>query len=268
MKPSRRMLLCAMSAGVASAGAILGVRPGAAQTTDVVVFAAASLKTALDIISAEWQKASGKKVVISYGASPALAKQLEQDAPAHVFIPADIDWMDYVAQKKLIRPESRVNLLGNRIVLIVPKDKGQAIEIKPGFDLAKIVGDGRLATANVDAVPAGKYGKAALEKLGVWRNVAGKLAQTENVRAALLLVSRGEAAAGIVYQTDAASDPDVTIIGTFPEDTHPAIVYPMALTTKAAGSGAAEYLTYLRAPKAKALFEAQGFTVINQTVAN
>ena len=127
--------------------------------------------------------------------------------------------MDYVAQKNLIKPETRSNLLGNRIVLIAPKDKAKAVDIKPGFDLAKILGDGRLAMANVDAVPAGKYGKAALEKLGVWNSVSGKVAQAENVRAALLLVSRGEAPAGIVYQTDAASDRSVEIIGAFPENT-------------------------------------------------
>jgi molybdate transport system substrate-binding protein len=207
-------------------------------------------------------------VVISYGASPALAKQIEQDAPAEIFISADLDWMDYVARKKLIQPESRVDLLGNRIVLIVPKDKAQTIDVKPGFDIAKMLGDGRLAMANVDSVPAGKYGKAALETLGLWAGVAGKLAQTENVRAALVLVSRGEAAAGIVYQTDAASDPGVAIVGTFPEGSHPAIVYPMALTTKATARAAAAFLDYMRGPKAKSLYEAKGFTFINRPVTN
>ena len=254
-------------------GAALCASPVSAQSNNVVVFAAASLKSALDAVAAEWQRQTGTKVTISYAATPALARQIEQDAPGQIFISADVDWMDYVAQKKLIRADSRVNLLGNRIVLIVPKEKAQTVEIKPGFDLARILGDGRLAMANVDAVPAGKYGKAALEKLGVWASVTSKLAQAENVRAALLLVSRGEAAAGIVYQTDAASDPNVAIIGTFPEHTHPAIVYPVALTTKAAGNEAAgaqpaAFLAYLRGPKAKPLFEAQGFTFINQTVAN
>ena len=141
--------------------------------------------------------------------APALAKQIEAGAPAQVFISADLDWMDYLAQKNLIKPDTRSNLLGNRIVLIAPKDKAQAVEIKPGFDLARILGDGRLSMANVDSVPAGKYGKAALEKLGVWASVSSKIAQAENVRAALLLVSRGETPAGIVYQTDAAADPNV-----------------------------------------------------------
>jgi molybdate transport system substrate-binding protein len=148
-----------------------------------------------------------------------------------------------------------------------PKDKAQAVEIKPGFDLAKVLHGGRLAMANVDTVPAGKYGKAALEKLGVWANVSDKVAQTENVRAALLLVSRGEAPAGIVYQTDAAADPNVKIIGSFPENAHPPIIYPVALTNKA-GPDAAEFLTFIRGANARPLFEAQGFTVIDQKSTN
>lgn len=236
--------------------------PARAQGGDLVVFAAASLKNALDAVNAQWQKETGKKVTISYAASSALAKQIEQGAPAQMFISADLDWMDYVAKKNLIKPETRSNLLGNRIVLIAPKDKAQPIEIKAGFDLAKVVGEGRLAMANVDSVPAGKYGKAALEKLGAWAGVSGKVAQAENVRAALLLVSRGEAPAGIVYQTDAAADPNVTIIGTFPENTHAPIIYPIALTAGANHPDAAAFLAYVKSGKAKPLFEAQGFTVL------
>lgn len=238
--------------------------PAKAQTArggDVIVFAAASLKSALDAVNAQRQKETGRKAVISYAASSALAKQIEQGAPAQVFISADLDWMDYVARKNLIKPDTRSNLLGNRIVLIAPKNKAQAIDIKPGFDLARLLGDGRLALANVDAVPAGKYGKAALEKLGVWAAVSGKVAQAENVRAALLLVSRGEAPAGIVYRTDAAADPNVGIIGTFPEDSHPPIVYPMALTAGAGNPDAVAFLAYLKSAKARPLFEAHGFTV-------
>jgi molybdate transport system substrate-binding protein len=236
--------------------------PARAQDGNIVVFAAASLKNALDAVNAAWEKESGKKASISYAASSALAKQMEQGAPAQVFISADLDWMDYVAQKNLIKPETRSNLLGNRIVLIAPKDKAKAIEIKPGFDLAKVLGDGRLAMANVEAVPAGKYGKAALEKLGVWNSVSGKVAQAENVRAALLLVSRGEAPAGIVYQTDAASDRSVEIIGAFPEDAHPPIIYPIALTSTATSPDAAAFLAYIKSNKTKPMFEAQGFTVL------
>ena len=235
--------------------------PARAQGGDVVVFAAASLKNALDAVNAQWQKETGKSAKISYAASSALAKQIEQGAPAQMFISADLDWMDYLSGKSLIKADTRSNLLGNRIVLIAPKDKAQPIDIKPGFDLAKVLGDGRLSMANVDSVPAGKYGKAALEKLGVWASVSNKLAQAENVRAALLLVSRGEAPAGIVYQTDAASDSSVKIIGTFPEDTHPPIIYPIALTANASPDAAA-FLAYIRSDKAKPLFEAQGFMVL------
>jgi molybdate transport system substrate-binding protein len=266
MRIRRSVLGVAMGLALVATGA--RIQPAAAQQGgDPIVFAAASLKNALDAINHAWQKESGKKARISYAASSALAKQLEQDAPAQMFISADLDWMDYVAKKNLIKPESRANLLGNRIVLIAPKDKAQAVDIRPGFDLAKVLGGGRLAMANVDTVPAGKYGKAALEKLGVWGSVADKVAQTENVRAALLLVSRAEAPAGIVYQTDAAADPNVKIIGSFPENTHPPIIYPVALTTKA-GPDAAAFLAHIRGAKARPLFEAQGFTVIDQKSTN
>src|SRR5262245_23924663 len=238
MTTSRRKLLGRLTAVAALLVACWA--PGAvrAQAGEVVVFAAASLKNALDAVNERWQKETGKKAVISYAASSALAKQIEQGAPAQMFISADLDWMDFAAQKNLIKPETRSNLLGNRIVLIAPKDKAQGVDIRPGFDLAKILGNGRLSMANVDSVPAGKYGKAALEKLGVWSNVSDKIAQAENVRAALLLVSRGEAAAGIVYQTDAVADPNVKIIGTFPDDTHPPIIYTMPLTATATSSDA------------------------------
>ena len=264
MSASRRSWLVGLLGLAATATIAIGPpRPAAqAQGGDVVVFAAASLKNALDAINTQWQKETGKRALISYGASPALAKQMEQAAPAQMFISADLDWMDYVAQRNLIKPETRSNLLGNRIVLVAPKDKAQPIDIKPGFDLAKTLGDGRLSMANVDSVPAGKYGKAALEKLGVWGSVSNKIAQAENVRAALLLVSRGEAPLGIVYQTDAAADPNVKIIGTFREDTHPPIIYPIALTASANNPDAAALLDYIKSAKAKPLFEAQGFTVL------
>jgi molybdate transport system substrate-binding protein len=260
----RSWLVGLLSLAVTATIAFGPARPAAqAQGGEVLVFAAASLKNALDAINTQWQKETGKKAVISYGASSALAKQIEQAAPAQMFISADLDWIYYVAQKNLIKPETRSNLLGNRIVLIAHKDKAQPIDIKPGFDLAKALGDGRLSMANVDSVPAGKYGKAALEKLGVWASVSNKIAQAENVRAALLLVSRGEAPLGIVYQTDAAADPNVKIIGTFPEDSHPPIIYPIALTASANNPDAASFLDYIKSTKAKPLFEAQGFTVLS-----
>jgi molybdate transport system substrate-binding protein len=238
------------------------VQSAAAQGKDVVVFAAASLKNALDDIAGQWQRETGKKAVISYAASNTLIKQIEQGAPADIFISADLDWMDYGQQNNLIRPDSRFNLLGNRLVLIAPKDASVSANIQPGFDLATLLKGGRLAMGNVDAVPAGKYGKAALEKLGVWDSVKDKIAQAESVRAALLFVSRGEAPLGIVYQTDAAADPGVKIVGTFPENTHAPIIYPVALTKESTNPNAQAFLDYLRLPAARAAFERQGFTVL------
>jgi molybdate transport system substrate-binding protein len=238
------------------------VQSVSAQSKDVVVFAAASLKNALDDIAGQWQRATGKKAVISYAASNTLIKQIEQGAPADIFISADLDWMDYGQQKDLIKPDSRFNLLGNRLVLIAPKDSSVSVNIQPGFDLATLLKGGRLAMANVDAVPAGKYGKASLEKLGVWDSVKDKIAQAESVRAALLFVSRGEAPLGVVYQTDAAADPNVKIVGTFPENTHPPIIYPAALTKESTNADARAFLNYLRSPAARAAFERQGFTVL------
>ena len=233
-----------------------------AQQKTITVFAAASLKNALDDVNAAFTKATGIKVVASYAASSALMKQIENGAPADVFASADLDWMDYGARNKLIKDDTRVNLLGNRLVLIAPKDSklGNVI-IAPGFDLAKLAGEGRIVTGDVRAVPVGKYAKAALEKLGAWAAAEPKFAMTENVRAALTLVARGEAALGIVYETDAKVEPNVKIIGTFPADSHPPIVYPVALTVNAKPD-AGQYLAFLRSQAAKAVFEAYGFTFL------
>jgi molybdate transport system substrate-binding protein len=257
----RDFLAVALGAATATLFAV-GSSPARAQGGDLVIFAAASLKNALDSIAGGWRKETGKAAKISYAASSALVRQIEQGAPAQIFLSADVPWMDYLASKALIKPETRSDLLGNRIVLIAPKDSAKATEIKAGFELAKLLGGGRLAMANVEVAPAGRYGKAALEKLGVWASVSDKLAQAENVRAALLLVSRAEAPLGIVYQTDAAADPNVKIVGAFPDSTHPPIIYPVALTAYAFHPDAAEFLTYIRSAKAKPLFEAQGFTVL------
>ena len=234
----------------------------AAQGRDLLVFAAASLKNALDDVNAEYQKQTGRKVVVSYGASPTLAKQIEAAAPADVFIAADLDWMDYLAQRRLIKPETRRNLLGNRLVLISPSGAQQDVKIVNGFPLANLLGTGRLAMADPDSVPAGKYGKAALEHLGVWASVQARIARAENVRAALALVSRGEVPFGIVYQTDAAADPKVKVVGFFPEDTHPPITYPIAAVAASTAPTRAAYLEFLRSPTARPLFEKQGFTVL------
>ena len=260
MLTSRRSWLALLTAAVLTLAA--GTAPAVAQGRDVLVFAAASLKNALDEVAAQWQRESGKKAAISYAASNTLIKQIEQGAPADIFISADLDWMDYGQQKGLIKPDTRSNLLGNRLVLVAPKDSNISANIQPGFDLAALLKGGRLAMGNVDAVPAGKYGKAALEKLGAWVGVKDKIALAECVRAALVLVARGEAPLGIVYQTDAASDPTVKIVGTFPENTHPPIIYPVALTKDATGAEAIAFLNFLRSAAARAAFERQGFTVL------
>jgi molybdate transport system substrate-binding protein len=229
----------------------------------VLVFAAASLKNALDAIGDDWRRETGKHATISYAASSTLAKQIENGAPADLFISADRDWMKFLEQSLLIDPKSRVDLLGNRLVLIAPKDNKTELVIRPGFDIAGALRDGRLAMADPVAVPAGLYGKAALETLGVWAGVANRVAAAENVRAALLLVARGEAPLGIVYQTDAAAEPGVRIVATFPPDTHPPITYPMALTAASTNPDAPSLAAYLRGPAARARFEAQGFAVLD-----
>ena len=234
-----------------------------AQSQDVLVFAAASMKNALDGITKQWQSETGKGVKVSYAGSSALVRQIEQGAPADLFISADSDWMNYLAGKTLIKPATRVDLLGNRIVLVAAKDDKTALTIAPGFDLAGALKNDRLAMANVDAVPAGKYGKAALEKLGVWGALEKKVAQTDDVRAALLLVSRGEAPLGIVYATDAAADPSVRVVDVFPLDSHGPIVYPAAVLARSKNAAAEAFLAHLRSAKAKPLFEKQGFAVLD-----
>src|SRR5580704_292166 len=236
--------------------------PVFAEDKTLVVFAAASMKNALDDIDLAFTAKTGVKVNASYAASSALAKQIEQGAPADIFVSADTDWMDYAIGKKNIDEPTRVNLLGNSIVLIAPKDsKIETVTIAPGFDLAKLAGDGKIATGDVKAVPVGKYAQAALAKLGVWSAVEPKMAMTANVRAALVLVARGEAPLGIVYSTDAKVEPGVKVVGTFPEDSHDPIIYPVAATTGAKPDATA-YLAFLRSQAAKTIFESYGFAVL------
>jgi len=245
------------------AAAIAMAPAGSSAQDGMVIFAAASLKNALDEIATAWSKETGKPMPrISYAASSALARQIEQGAPADMFISADTDWMDHVDRKDLIRKDTRFNLLGNKIVLIAPRDSKTTVAVKQGFDLAKALAGGKLAMANVDAVPAGKYGKAALEKLGAWDGVKGNVAQAENVRAALLLVARGEAPLGIVYATDAAAEPNVKTVGDFPADSHPPIIYPAALAREPKSPDAKAFLDVLKSSKARPAFEKQGFTVL------
>jgi len=235
------------------------VSPAMPQDRSLTVFAAASMKNALDDVDAAYTAKTGVKISASYAASSALAKQIEQGAPADIFVSADTDWMDYATAKKNIDVPSRVDLLGNSIVLIAPKDsKIENVTIAQGFDLAKLAGDGKIATGDVKAVPVGKYAQAALEKLGAWQAAAPKFAMAESVRAALALVARGEAVLGIVYSTDAKVEPGVKIVGTFPADSHPPIIYPVAATSTAKPD-AASYLAFLRSAAAKAIFEKYGF---------
>src|SRR5215471_1985607 len=236
--------------------ALVAAIPARAET--ITVFAAASLKDALDENVKAFEGKAGDKVVVSYAASSALAKQIEAGAPADLFISADLDWMDYLEQRKLIKTDTRRNLLRNRLALIAPADSKVSVDIVPGFPIAKLLGNGRLAMANPDTVPAGKYGKASLQALGVWKDVQSKVASAENVRAALVLVARGEAPFGIVYKTDAAVEPKVRVAGTFPENTHPPIVYPIAMTASAKPAAKA-FMDWLGKPEAQAIFKKFGF---------
>ena len=245
----------------AFAGAALVADSGPQQQPrTVLVFAAASLKTALDEVGAGCRTSTGIELTASYAASSALAKQLESGAPAEMFISADLDWMDYADARKLIRTSSRVDLLGNGLVLVAPAGSTTAMAIAKGMNIAGALGSGRLAVADPASVPAGRYAKAALETLGVWSQVSNRLAPAENVRAALLLVSRKEAPLGIVYRTDAAADPGVRVVATFPAETHPPIVYPAALTTSARAD-AATLFQCIQAPAAQKIFERWGFTI-------
>lgn len=264
---ARRQISRGFLAGFVAMSVLGGLpAPAVAQEKSLTVFAAASMKNALDDINAAYTTKTRVKIVASYAASSALAKQIEQGAPADIFVSADTDWMDYATQKKTINEPSRVNLLGNSIVLIAPKDsKIDAVTIGRGFDLAKLAGDGKVATGDVKSVPVGKYAKAALENLGSWTAAEPKFAMAESVRAALTLVARGEANLGIVYATDAKIEPGVKVVGSFPADSHPAIIYPVAATATAKPE-ANDYLAFLRSGAAKTVLEKYGFTFLIKPV--
>jgi molybdate transport system substrate-binding protein len=230
-----------------------------ANAAEVTVFAAASLKEALDEQAKSFEAATGHKVIVSYGASNALAKQIESAAPADMFISADLDWMDYIDQRRLVAPGTRYNLLRNSLVLIAPAKSAVTLKIGPNFALAAALGSEKLAMANPDSVPAGKYGKGALESLGVWSGIEKQVARAENVRAALALVSRGEAPLGIVYRTDALADKGVRIVDVFPPESHPPIVYPAAVLASSRSAAAKPLLEYLRSPPARPNWERYGF---------
>src|SRR5215813_645322 len=251
-----RALLCLLATALA---VVCVAAPALAQGKDILVFGAASLKNALDDANALYLRQTSKKVVVSYGASSALARQIESGAPADLFLSADLDWMNYVEQRNLIKQATRSNFSGNTLVLVAPADSKVTLTIARNFPLAAALGGGRLALADPNAVPAGKYGKAALEALGVWLSVADKIAPAPDVRAALVLVARGETPLGIVYQTDAAADKAVKTVGTFPADTHPPIVYPIAITASSSHPDALSYVAFLKSDAAKSAFEKQGF---------
>ena len=245
------------TAAMASAQALSTGAPRGA----ITVFAAASLQDALDGAAKDFTAASGITVKISFEASSTLARQIEAGAPADLFASADLDWMDYLANRHLIVPQSRVNLLGNRLVVIAPKDAPFATLALDARSIEAALGDGRLATGAVETVPAGRYAKAALEKLGLWASLQTRIAPAENVRAALAYVARGEAPLGIVYATDAAAEPKVKVVASFPPGSYPAIVYPFALVDGVKGDDAARFLAFLQSPDARRSFAAQGFSL-------
>ena len=230
-----------------------------AQQPEILVFAAASLTNALQDIGAAYQRTAAVRVRMSFDASSNLARQIEAGAPADLFFPADVEWMDYLERRHLIRTATRRDLVGNQLVLIAPVGSRIKLEIAPHFPLAAALGPGRLAVADPDSVPAGRYARSALSALGVWSEVADRLARAENVRAAMRFVARGEAPLGIVYSSDARVGRDVRVVDMFPAGTHEPIVYPAALTVSAKGE-AAGFLAYLASPQARGVFEKYGFT--------
>lgn len=248
-----RRVFCASIASILLPGTL------AAQGASVIVFAAASLTDSVKQVAAAYKRSAGMEVTLSFGASSTLAQQIDEGAQADIFMSADTDWMDFLSKNGRINESTRRNLLGNRLVLIGAKG-AKSIRIGPHFDLAGALDDGKLALADPASVPAGKYAKAALTSLGVWNSVASKIVEAENVRVALEYVARGEAPYGIVYATDARIAP-VKVIGTFPQDSHPAIVYPVALT-KTASPAARRFFGFLQGPKARAIFEKAGFSVL------
>lgn len=230
-----------------------------AQSRPVTVFAAASLKTALDEVVEQYSSKTGKSVQPSYAASSALARQIQYGAPADIFISANSNWMDWLQQEGLLRNETRVDLLSNRLVLIAAPGNDVQLTLGPNFDLSDALGQSWLAMALTNAVPAGVYGKAALQSLGVWNEVKDRVAQSDNVRTALIHVATGQAALGIVYATDALVDPRVRVIAALPSDSHPEILYPAAIIKDSSNPDATLFLGYLNGPNARQIFDDRGF---------
>ncbi len=242
-------------AGVSDSGAPAPARAPA----PLLVFAAASLTDVLEEVDRAFTSRSHIEVRASYAASSVLAKQIEAGAPADVFFSADLAWLDYLQKRGLVKAGSRRDVVGNSLVLIAPADSLLHLVIAPHFDLVGALGEGRLATGDPDSVPVGKYARAALTQLGVWDSVATRLVRAENVRAALEYVARGEAALGIVYRTDAQAEKRVRVVGAFPPDSHPPIVYPAAVTAGARAQ-APQFVDFLSSDEARAIFTRYGFT--------
>jgi molybdate transport system substrate-binding protein len=231
-----------------------------AAAQELLVFAAASLKDALDAAVAAYP--GDAEIAATYASSSTLARQIEQGAPADVFISANPEWMDYLAERGLIRAGTRADLLGNGLVLVAPIASELTLEIAPGFDLAGALDGGRLAMGDPDHVPAGIYGQAALQTLGVWPSVAARVARADNVRAALALVARGEAPLGIVYSSDAVAAASVRVVGVFPPDSHPPIIYPVAVMADSKHAAAGGFVDFLKSKSAARAFERFGFSVL------
>lgn len=261
MRSALRPLFAALAL-VAFAFNPMTARAQGAASKPVLFFAAASLQTALNGIAAKWKAETGKEVTFSYAASSALGRQIEAGAPADLFASADLEWMDWAQQRNLIKTDTRKTLLGNALVLIAASDAKSELAIGPKFPLAAALGDSRLATGNIASVPVGKYAKIALTNLGIWDEIEPKIAGADSVRAALALVARGEAKYGIVYATDAKVEPRVKVVGIFPENSHPPVVYPFALTANSTNPDAGAFLAYLTSPQARAIFEGEGFTIL------
>jgi molybdate transport system substrate-binding protein len=240
---------------------------GQAQAKDLLVFAAASLKNAAEDIGKAYEATGAGKVTYSFAASSDLAKQIENGAPAAIFISADTKWMDYLADRKLIVGDSRRDLLGNRLVLIAPSDSSLTVKLAADAPLAQALGGGKLAMADPDSVPAGRYGKASLEALKLWSSVEPSVVRAKDVRATLAFVERGEAAAGVVYATDAMISKKVRIVDEFPESSHPKIVYPIALVAGQDDAAAHGFYDYLSGPKARSVFLDYGFSIIGTSAA-
>lgn len=230
----------------------------------ISVFAAASLKTALDETAPKFETETGHTLTISFAGSSALARQIEQGAPADIFISANPDWMDHLAAQDMIAGETRGDLLANRLVLIAHGTDVAPVKLGPDLDLAELLGDSYLSMALVNAVPVGIYGKAALEHFGLWEQIREQVAQTDNTRAALALVSLGEAEFGIVYTTDAMADPNVKVVATFPEESHPPIRYPVAAVAGRANATTLQLLAFFRSPEAGKIFKRHGFSLIGK----